>query len=419
MIDGKRVGYGTSGISSGSGTPRCLPDRWQSPASCLIRGCWQLSHGHGSEWSREQAFAALDAAARSAFGTEPHHGLDADTAIHAHSCRRLFLDCADIYTGVESLIGEWLTSRNHGNQVAVHTKFVPDLDMLARIDRAHVRDIVHRSRDRLQRDTLDMVQLHWWDFAVRKWVQTAEWLAELQQDGVIRHIGVTNFDVSALRVLLDAGVPIASNQVQLSLLDRRPLSRLARFCDKHGVALLCYGTLAGGLLAGPIDTATRPNRGLAHPETTPSRSITKYSLIAKEVGGKPTLTRARQVLAEIATSHGATLADVAIAYALAQPAVAAAIVGLSRRGLVPRPDRVPLTSPDISRLEAAVPDTVQGGVYQVERDRAGPHGRIMHYNLNRVVASRTTTNCDAANRDPADRDPTNRDPANRDPTDRA
>ena len=323
---------------------------WRPPVSGLIRGCWQLSQGHGPGWSRELAFAALDAAA-----SRPG---------------RLYLDCADIYTGVEGLIGEWMASRGATSRRAVvHTKFVPDLSVLPRLDRAYVRDVVQRSRDRLGVTALELVQYYWWDRGVPGWVQAAEWLAELREEGVIRHIGVTNLDRPSLRTLLDAGIPVVTNQVQLSLLDRRPLAGLADFCLERGVALLCYGTLAGGLLAASTGRE--------------SRSLTKYRLIVDEVGGPAALRRARAALAGVAARHGASVADIAAAYALSRPAVAAVIIGLSRRGLAADPRAVRLSRRDIEQLEAAVPTTVPGAVYEAERDRTGPHGRIMRYDLNR------------------------------------
>lgn len=323
---------------------------WRPPQSGVVRGCWQLSRGHGPGWSRELAFAALDAAAS-------HPG-------------PLYLDCADIYTGVEALLGEWMASRAAtGKQVVVHTKFVPDLSVLPRIGRGHVRDIVQRSRDRLGVAAIELVQYYWWDRAVPGWIQAAEWLAELRDEGVIRHIGVTNLGRHALRALLGAGIPVATNQVQLSLLDRRALAGLHEFCLERGVALLCYGTLAGGLLCARAGRA--------------SRSLTKYRLIVDEVGGPVVLKRLRAALADIAAREGAEMADVAAAYALSHPGVAAAIVGLSRRGLTADPGAVRLGRRDIERLEAAVPATVAGAVYEAEGDRAGPHGRIMRYDLSR------------------------------------
>ncbi len=324
--------------------------RWRPPRSGVIRGCWQLARGHGAGWSRDLAFAALDWAAA------------LPGALH--------LDCADIYSGVEALLGDWLESRREtAGRVIVHTKCVPNLASLPRIGRDDVRRIVLRSRDRLRVEALDLVQLHWWDFGVRGWVRAARWLAELRAEGVVRHIGVTNFDTGSLRRLLDEGIPVVTNQVQLSLLDRRPLGSLAPFCDDRGVALLCYGSLAGGLLAD----------GTA----ADSRSVTKYRLIVDDVGGPAALERARGELARIAARESASLGDVAAAWALGQRAVGAVVVGLSRRGLAADPRAVRLRPEDHAALAATVSATVPGAVYEAERDRAGPHGRIMRYDLNR------------------------------------
>lgn len=321
------------------------------PPSGVIRGCWQLSDGHSDGWSGERAFAALDAAAAAA--------------------SPLVLDCADIYTGVERLIGDWLAGRpDIADDVVVHTKFVPDLGALSIIDRDYVRRVVQRSRDRLGVDALELVQFAWWDLSQPKWVRAAEWLAELQQEGIIRRLGVTNFDRAALGTLLDAGIPVVSSQVQLSLLDRRPLKGLVELCRERGVTVLAYGALAGGLLSDADGTPLE------------SRSLTKYRLIVEEVGGREVLGRARRGLAELAARHGASMADAAVAYALSQPGVGAAIVGLSRRGLMVDGSRVRLSTSDVARLEATVPETVRGKVFEVERDRHGPHGRIMRYNLN-------------------------------------
>lgn len=351
------------------------PDRrpvtpgWRPPPAGVIHGCWQLARGHGAGWDRAAAFAALD---RTAETPGP-----------------LFLDCADIYTGVERLVGDWVAARPAiAGRVVVHTKLVPDLETLPVLDRSQVRSIVLRSRERLRVDTLELVQFHWWDFSVPGWVRAAEWLAELREEGVLRHVGATNFGTRALCTLLDAGIPVVANQVQLSLLDRRPLRRLARVCRERGVALLCYGTLAGGLLASNARRSGAPAGDApagGAPAPGENRSLRKYRLIVDEVGGRSALERARAALAAIAERTGASMAEAAAAYVLRQPSVAAVIVGLSRRGRRLDPSRVRPGRGDIERLERAVPDTVAGGVYEVERDREGPHGRIMQYDLNRGV----------------------------------
>ena len=174
--------------------------------SRMIRGGWQLAGGHGPvdrERAIEDMFAFMD------------HGVTT-------------FDCADIYTGVEDMYGDFrrrLADRR-GEEAArafkVHTKFVPDRDMLQRIDRQYVTGIIDRSLQRLATERLDLVQFHWWDYAVPGAIETGRMLVELWRAGKIALLAGTNFDTTHSRALLDAGVPIVSMQVQYSLLDARP-----------------------------------------------------------------------------------------------------------------------------------------------------------------------------------------------------
>jgi len=76
-------------------------------------------------------------------------------------------DCADIYTGVEELIGGFRREYPAlARQVRVHTKFVPDVDRLESTDSTAVEAIIDRSLKRLGQSRLDLVQFHWWDYAV-------------------------------------------------------------------------------------------------------------------------------------------------------------------------------------------------------------------------------------------------------------
>ena len=73
-------------------------------------------------------------------------------------------------------------------------------------------------------------------------------LRRLREEGRIAHLGVTNFDTDHLRILVGHGIPVASNQVCFSLLDRRAAEDMSAFCLENGVRLLAYGTLGGGFL---------------------------------------------------------------------------------------------------------------------------------------------------------------------------
>ncbi len=332
--------------------------------SRVIKGGWQLAGGHG---------AVNDAAA-----------ID-DMLAFADAGITTF-DCADIYTGVEALIGrflrEWRNRRgSDAPRIRVHTKCVPDLAALPTLARTDIERIIDRSLQRLGTGQLDLVQLHWWDYAIPGAIEAALHLTDLRQAGKIAQIGLTNFDTAHLSAMLDAGVPIISHQVQVSLLDRRALGAMSDVCAARGVGLLAYGALAGGFMH---------ERWLGAPEPVEpfeNRSLVKYKLIIDDIGGWTHFQRVLVVLHGIATAHGSTIGAVALRAVLDQPGVAAAIVGARHAGHLPATraaTSMSLTDTDraqiASILDAAAP--LVGDVYTLERDRAGRHGSIMKYNLN-------------------------------------
>lgn len=333
--------------------------------SRVIKGGWQLSAGHSDRVSPDTVGDMLAFARR---------GIDT-------------FDCADIYTGVEAKIGEFLARNRagaHPVSVKVHTKYVPDLDQLPGLRRADVERIVDRSLRRLRQDRLDMVQFHWWDTALPGYVEAAGWLRELQRAGKIDRLSLTNFNTRTTREILEAGIPLATTQVQYSLLDARPEKGLADLCGENGMHLLCYGTLAGGFLGERWLGATDP---LADSAALENRSLTKYRLIIEEAGGWNLFQSLLETLAAIGRRHDVGIAAVASRWVLEQPHVAAVIVGArDTRHL----DRYPewfgfrLNAQDRREIDAAragmtVPP---GDVFDLERDRTGRHGRIMKYNLN-------------------------------------
>jgi aryl-alcohol dehydrogenase-like predicted oxidoreductase len=302
--------------------------------SRIIKGGWHLAGDHGAV-DRDQALRDMAAFVEAGVTT---------------------FDCADIYTGVEQLIGDFRRAYpDHARAIQIHTKFVPDLPDLPRLDRRYVEAIIDRSLMRLGVERIDLVQFHWWDYDVARYLETALELDRLRHAGKIARLGVTNFDVPRLKAMTDAGVRFSANQLQYSLLDRRPLNGMVDYCQRHDIALLCYGAVAGGFLS---------ERWLGSPEPTgtlTNRSLVKYKLIIDDFGGWAAFQRLLQILAQIAAKHGVDLAAVAIRAVLDRPAVVAAIVGATS-------------------IDAAGP---VGDVYTLERDRHGPHGRIMKYELNK------------------------------------
>ncbi len=333
--------------------------------SCLLKGGWQLAGGHG---------AVDTAAARD----------DMDRFVDAGITT---FDCADIYTGVEALIGDWLKLRRPADRhlVQIHTKYVPDRDRLGSHSRADVVRAVDRSLLRLGVASLDLVQLHWWNYDVPGYVEATGWLDELRRAGKIRNVGLTNFDEQRVSEIMAAGIPVVSHQVQYSVLDRRPAGAMAARCLQHDVGLLCYGALAGGFLS-------RRYLGYAAPATPlENRSLVKYGLIIDEFGGWARFQQMLIVLDAVATRHGVGIGAVAIRWVLDQPGVAGVIVGARHARHLDDTIHACAFALDaedhdaIARVQA-VSTGPAGEVYGLERVKDGPHAAIMRYTLNRETA---------------------------------
>lgn len=335
--------------------------------SRLLRGGWQLAGGHGPV-DGERAVADMQAF------------LDAGVTT---------FDCADIYTGVEDMIGRFrrrLAATGRQDDLArlkVHTKFVPDWSDLHRVDAGYVRGIVERSLRRLGQERLDLVQFHWWNYDIPGAVDAALVLTDLQREGKIAHIGGTNFDTPRTRALLDAGVPLVSMQVQYSLLDDRPENGLAALCAERKIKLLCYGTLAGGFLS---------ERWLGRSDPGPAfenRSLTKYKLVIDDFGGWDLFQALLERLRAIGARHGAGIAAVATRWVLDRPQVAGAIVGARYAEHLPETLKVfdlALDEEDRAAIGAVLAERggPEGDTFTLERDRTGRHGRIMKYDLNKA-----------------------------------
>ena len=333
--------------------------------SRVIKGGWQLAGGHGSI-TKEQAIADMFAFADAGIST---------------------FDCADIYTGVEELIGTFREAYRNSrsaealSQIKVHTKFVPDLNALPTLNSSYVTAIIDRSLKRLCSERLDLVQFHWWDYDVPRYVEVAGYLADLQRQGKIAHLGVTNFDVPHLTELIKSGVPIISNQVQYSVMDRRPEGGMVAFTQAHGIKLLCYGTVAGGFLSEKYLGAPEPQGTLTN------RSLTKYKLIIDEFGSWALFQELLRALARVATRHHSTIGNVATRYVLEQPGVASAIVGATNTRHLTDTTRLfafTLDQADQNEIRAVTDRATgpHGDTYAIERVKGGVHGSIMKYNLN-------------------------------------
>lgn len=320
----------------------------------IVNGCWQLSpdHGGGPE-SRDETLRRFSELVERGFTT---------------------FDCADIYEGTEALLGEFRRSLANPDVVQVHTKYVPDKNSLHRLKPADVDAAIERSLRRLNVECIDLIQFHWWSCEVPGIDVVIEQLVRAQAAGKIRLIGVTNFDTSHLRQMMESGTPIVSMQTQYSLLDRRPETSLADYTVKSGVHLLAYGALAGGFLS---------ERWLGEqPPRQMNRSLQKYRLIIDEAGGWEQFQKLMRVLRSIAGKHDAAIASVAARWVLDRPAVAAVILGIGRKSRVAQHAEIAaLSLHDDDEQAISEQLTTQpvppGDTYELERKPDGPHAKII------------------------------------------
>jgi aryl-alcohol dehydrogenase-like predicted oxidoreductase/enamine deaminase RidA (YjgF/YER057c/UK114 family) len=273
--------------------------------SRIVTGLWQVAdmERDGKPLDPEAASSAMLEYARAGFNS---------------------FDVADHYGSSELIAGRFLARAGAGEAAGAHrpvvfTKWCP---IPGPMTPDVVRAGIELSLRRLGVKTIDLLQFHWWSFEHPAYLDAMKELDALRREGLIRALGVTNFDTAHLRVLVKHGIEIVSNQVCFSLLDRRAAGDMSAFCLEHDVRLLAYGTIAGGLLT---------QRWLGRPEPLASDindwSKMKYKRFVDAVGGWAALQALLTALDEVARRHRVSVANVATRWALEHPAVAAAIVG--------------------------------------------------------------------------------------------
>jgi aryl-alcohol dehydrogenase-like predicted oxidoreductase len=269
----------------------------------ILNGMWQVSGAHG-RIDRERAVEEM---------------------FRYHDAGFTTWDLADHYGPAEDLIGEFRRrfaarqSEGRLGQIQAFTKWVPHPGPMTR---PVVEEAVQVSLKRMGVACLDLLQFHWWDYGDRRYLDALRHLTDLCGEGKIRHLALTNFDTERLHVITEAGVSIVSNQVQYSLVDRRPAVLMAAFCQQHGIALLTYGTVLGGLLS---------EKYLGQPEPTrsdlPTASLQKYKHMIDAWGGWGLLQELLTALKRVADRYGVGIANIGVRSILDAAAVGGVIVG--------------------------------------------------------------------------------------------
>lgn len=269
----------------------------------ILNGMWQVSGAHGRinpNAAIETMFKYVDAG----FTT---------------------WDLADHYGPAEDFIGEFrrqlIATRGEAalSNIQAFTKWVP---RPGKMTRKIVEDNINISRRRMGVESLDLMQFHWWEYRDSNYLDALKYMAELQQEGKIKHLALTNFDTEHLQIILEQGIKIVSNQVQFSLLDRRPEVKMIQLCEQNNVKLFTYGSVCGGFLSEKYLGKSEPN-----PMTLETVSLRKYKNMIDAWGGWSLFQELLKVLDKIANKHQVSIPNVAVRYILDKPAVAGVIVG--------------------------------------------------------------------------------------------
>ena len=196
-------------------------------------GAWEAG---GTQWGPNESDDSVVQAMRAIF----------DAGIN-------WIDTAEVYGKgrSEELVARAIDGRR--DEILVFTKVAPDEEGSG-IRPEEIRTAIRGSLSRLRTDHVDLYQVHWPDDRIPV-EDTWGAMAELVQEGLARHIGVSNFDRALIERCLKIH-PVASLQNQFSLLDQGDRDELLPWLAERGIGYLAYGPLGFGLLTGGIGPET-------------------------------------------------------------------------------------------------------------------------------------------------------------------
>jgi len=242
--------------------------------------------------------------------------------------------------------------RNSAHKPYIFTKCSMRWDAERKIYRslkaASLKEELENSLRRLQVDAIDLYQIHWpnpEDEIEEGW----ETLAGLKEQGKVRYIGVSNFNVEQMKRAMKFA-PITSLQPPYSLLRRDIEAEILPFCRQHNIGVINYSPMVSGLLTGKM-TAERIAQLPADDWRKRSPNFNEPKLSRN--------LRLVELLREIGKKHGVEPGVVAIAWTLRNPAITAAIVGARRpdqvNGVLPAAT-LRLSEDETEKIEAFLRD---------------------------------------------------------------
>ena len=269
----------------------------------IVNGMWQIAGGHGY--------------------------IDSELAIEDmmryHEKGLTTWDLADIYGPAEDFIGLFrrrlseLKGEQELNRIQALTKWVPQPRT---ITPSIVNENIEKSIRRMSVNSLDLLQFHWWDYNNPYYMDALKYLSDLRNKGIIKHLGLTNFDTERIQMTIDSKIQIVSNQVQYSIIDRRPEVKMMPFCLKHNINPLAYGSICGGLMSEKYLKIQEPSISELN-----TLSLRKYKKMIDAWGGWSLFQELLSTLNKIAQKYKVNIANVATRYILDNPAVAGVIIG--------------------------------------------------------------------------------------------
>ena len=295
----------------------------------ILNGMWQVAGGHGVIDSK----------------------VAISEMIKYHDAGFTTWDMADIYGPSETFLGEFRKKLGENNleKSQAFTKFVPSPGPMTK---SIVEYYIDESRKRMNVESIDLLQFHWWDYGDLRYLDALRNLECLRDKGKINHLGLTNFNTDKIQIMLDNGINPISNQVQYSVLDQRPEIKMIPFCKENNIHLLSYGTLLGGFLSEKYLGVPEPTR-----MDLDTSSLQKYKNMIDHWGGWILFQELLVILYDIAQKHTASIANIATQFILNKPMVSGVIIG-ARLGISEhradnfRTFEIPLDDSDYSKIKS-------------------------------------------------------------------
>jgi aryl-alcohol dehydrogenase-like predicted oxidoreductase len=259
-------------------------------------------------------------------------------------------DTADVYGKgkSETILGNWMKARGNRGKVLVFTKVGSDMGQGKRdLSAKWIVEEVEHSLKRLQTDVIDLYQSHWPD-ADTPQEETLGAFDTLVKAGKVRWLGSSNQDSAQLREALDLSkrnkwARYETLQNEFNLYDRDGFGRVQELCVKEGVSGIGYFSLARGFLSGKY-------RSAADADKSPRGA----NVVAKYINPKG--ERILAALDDVSKRAGAKPAEVALAWAIAQPGVGAPIASgtdVAQVASLAKGARLKLSAEDLKQLTEA------------------------------------------------------------------